>query len=136
MSLVTLCRWSHRVTSHTVSPVTLCHRSHRATGHTVSLVTPCHWSHCATGHTVSLVTLCHWSHCVTGHTVSLVTHKLNLHMEGPGKLVAALCLHSLHIGAMEGVESKVLHFSIVLATERVRDGYSHSITLHDITLHG
>ena len=39
-------------------------------------------------------------------------------MEGPGKLVATLCLHSLHIGAMEGVESKVLHFSIVLTTER------------------
>ena len=66
--------------------------------------------------------------------MQLVTHKLNLHVEGSGKLVAALCLHSFHIGAMEGVESKVLHFSIVLATERVRDGNSHNVTLHDITL--
>lgn len=49
-------------------------------------------------------------------------------MEGPGKLVATLCLHSLHIGAMEGVKSKVLHFSIVLTTERVKD-HSHSVTL-------
>lgn len=61
-------------------------------------------------------------------------------MEGPGKLVATLCLHSLHIGAMEGVESKVLHFSIVLTTERerVRDGLyiltqCHS-TVHGITI--
>ena len=105
----------------------------------MSLVTPCHWvTSC------HWVTPCHWSHCVsTGHTVSLVTpchrsHKLNLHMEGPGKLVAALCLHSLHISTMEGVESKVLHFSIVLETERVSDGYSYSVTLqrHYMTLLG
>ncbi len=37
-----------------------------------------------------------------------------LNVEGPGQLVAALCLHSLHLSTMEGVKGQVLHFTIVL----------------------
>jgi len=88
VSRVTLCLWSHKCLSHSVScllspvscllslslsslclsRVTLCLLS-------LSRVTLCLWSHSVSGHTLSLVTLCDslGSHSVSGHTLSLVT---------------------------------------------------------------
>jgi len=57
-------------------------------------------------------------------------------MESSGELVAALCLHGLHVSAVEGVEGQVLYLDVVLATQchwekkrRVYETESHTSQL-------
>jgi hypothetical protein len=38
-------------------------------------------------------------------------------VKGPGQLVAALCSHRFVLRVMEGMESQVLHFLVVLETK-------------------